>query len=215
MWVLLTLTIFGFGFMSVSQYYESIMSESYNMIPEDVTVAEGVFPIVYAIILMIAGFAGDLLGRKKLILIYSIITVISMIMFNVSSYLAFSPIIIGIFMSLSRSAYYTAYDYISMMVAEKSPTSNRSSVVGAVSLVSNLGTGIGYGLIMVLLLLISTKAIGVTCILVATPPIIVAMIIMMLKVKETKGTDLEKVGEEQAYIEKEKLEEEKIEIDVK
>lgn len=191
-WIVIAFSVFAFGFMSISNYYESIMNVTYEMSEESVSIALGCFPICYAVVLLIAGVIGDWIGRKALILIYSVLTIISLVMFNVSGHLGLHPILIGIFMSLSRSLFFTAYDYISMMGAEKAPTSNRSSVVGAISLVSNISTGIGYGLIMILLPWVNQ--IGVACMCVAIPPIIAGSTILMLKVKETKGTDLEKIA---------------------
>ena len=191
-WVVIALIIFGFGFMSISQYYESIMSETYSMSTSDVSKAEGVFAFVFAGVLAIGGFIGDKMGRKTLILIYSSISVFSLIMFNISAFLGWNWFVVGLFMSLSRACFFTAYDYMTMMISEKAPTTNRASVIASTAIICNGVTGIGY---LGIMFLITKLPIGPACLILSIPSIVIGVVILMLKTKETKGVDLEAVGE--------------------
>jgi ABC-type transport system involved in cytochrome bd biosynthesis fused ATPase/permease subunit len=86
-----------------------------------------------------------------------------------------------------------------MMMAEKVPTERRSSLMGGLMLVVMSMTMLGsvYMIIVIRFISISTAIL-----ILAVPCIVSAMILLFLKVKETKGIDLTTIGqlEEQTAI---------------
>ncbi len=201
-WLVISHTLYGLGFTSISLQYESIMRQDYGMPHTDVTKALYFFPFVFAFVILFFGFIGDKFGRKKVVAINGIITIISLILFNVTAYMCYdspsakaislAPYLVGLFCALSRGNYYNGYDYIAMMAAEKAPTHIRNSVLGAENLIAYLGTGIGMVLLSVLNQFFEQT--GIVCIAIALPPLAVSMVTLILKVKDSKGSDLEKVS---------------------
>ena len=81
-----------------------------------------------------------------------------------------------------------------IMAAEKAPTENRASSTAAITLLSYVG--LFTGLILLTVMLAGGMAITAACLIITMPTLITSMILLMTKVKETKGTDLESVGRE-------------------
>ena len=191
-WLVISHTLYGFGFTSISSYYQSIMSEGYGMSVEDVTTALYFFPFVFAAIILVFGFFGDRFGRKKVVVINAATTIVSLILFNYTAYKGMSPYLVGLFCALSRGSYYNGYDYIAMMAAEKAPTQIRNSVLGAENLVAYLGTGLG--MVTLIALFYFFEPIGLVCMSVSLPTLFVSMFMLWAKVKESKGADLASIS---------------------
>ena len=79
---------------------------------------------------------------------------------------------------------------MNIMMTEKVPTDIRASVVGAEGLLVIIGLAVGYILAIVGMLFLE---VWLTCLLVALPCVTVSVIILALKVRETKGTNLDEV----------------------
>ena len=80
---------------------------------------------------------------------------------------------------------------MNIMMTEKVPTDIRASVVGAEGLLVIIGLAVGYILASVLMLILPVY---LTCLVVALPCVGVAAVILGLKVKETKGANLDEIG---------------------
>ena len=79
-----------------------------------------------------------------------------------------------------------------MMVAESAPTYNRGSVLGAVNLITMVGSGIGSVVPIFAVLLF--ERIGFGYMTAVMPFAFIGVLLLIFKVKETKGVDLDKVG---------------------
>lgn len=181
--------IFDAGMPAIALYYESSMHIA-GMSTSDITKAMFVLPIVYATLTLFSGFIADTVGRKKLIVGAGILSVTGFILFCVGINNLWNPYLIGGFCGLYQGCYWIGRDYMNIMMTEKVPTDIRASVVGAEGLLVIIGLAVGYLLVIIGMLKL---AVWLTCLLVAVPCVAVAVIILALRVKETKGASLDTI----------------------
>ncbi len=184
--------IFDAGMPAIALYYESSMHIA-GMTTEDITKSLFVLPVVYALLTLCSGFVADLIGRKKTVTIAGVLCVGGFILFAVGINQLWNPYLIGGFCGLYQGCYWIGRDYMNIMMTEKVPTDIRASVVGAEGLLLIIGLAVGYLLTIVGMLFME---VWLTCLIVALPCVVVSVIMLVLKVKETKGTDMDKVGAE-------------------
>lgn len=178
--------IFDAGMPAIALYYESSMHTA-GMSTADITKSMFVLPIVYAILTFCSGFISDAIGRKKTIVGAGVLCVIGFILFAVGINKLWNPYLIGGFCGLYQGCYWIGRDYMNIMMTEKVPTDIRASVVGAEGLLVIIGLVVGYILAVVGMLVIP---VWLTCLVVAIPVVSVAVTILALKVKETKGASM-------------------------
>lgn len=106
------------------------------------------------------------------------------------------PVVVGGLYGLYLGSYYQVGDYMWIMATEKAPTENRASSTAAITMLSYVG--LFTGLILLTVMLSMNISITSGCMIVMIPTMVLSMLVLMLKVKETKGTDLETVGQELA-----------------
>ncbi len=184
--------IFDAGMAAIALYYESSMHIA-GMSTEDITKSLFVLPVVYALLTLFSGFIADFIGRKKTIIIAGALCVIGFVLFAAGINYLWNPYFIGGLCGLYQGCYWIGRDYMNIMMTEKVPTDIRASVVGAEGLLTIIGLAVGYILTIVGMLVME---VWLTCLLVALPCVIVAVIMLALKVKETKGANLDEVGAE-------------------
>ena len=97
---------------------------------------------------------------------------------------------IGSLAGLYQGSYWIGRDYMNVMMTEKVPTDIRASVVGAEGLLVIIGLVVGYGSIV---LGITLMPIWWACLAISVPTVVVAAAIFALKVKETKGANLDEI----------------------
>ncbi|MBR2422909.1 MAG: MFS transporter [Oscillospiraceae bacterium] len=192
-WLVIAANLYMFSTMAMTGYYESIMTSN-GMTTENVTTALFGFPFIFAFLLLICGFFGDSLGRKKTALIMGITSIISFALFVFACQNGWSPVIVGGLYGLYLGSYYQVGDYMWIMAAEKAPTENRASSTAAITMISYIG--LFSGLILLTVMLSMNISISTSCMIVMIPTMVLSMFLLMSKVKETKGTDLESVGKE-------------------
>lgn len=181
--------IFDAGMPAIALYYESSMHIA-GMSTADITKSMFVLPIVYALLTFFSGFIADKLGRKKTIVGASILSVTGFILFAVGINNLWNPYLIGGFCGLYQGCYWIGRDYMNIMMTEKVPTDIRASVVGAEGLLVIIGLAVGYILVIIGMLKLP---VWLTCLMVAIPCVSVAAVILGLKVKETKGANLDEI----------------------
>ncbi len=181
--------IFDAGMPAIALYYESSMHIA-GMSTEEITKSMFVLPIVYATLTLFSGFIADAVGRKKLIVGASILSVAGFILFAVGINNLWNPYLIGGFCGLYQGTYWIGRDYMNIMMTEKVPTDIRASVVGAEGLLVIIGLAVGYILAVVGMLVLP---VWLTCLLIACPCVGTAAVIFAFRVKETKGADLDAI----------------------
>ena len=181
--------IFDSGMPAIALYYESSMHVA-GMSTADITKSMFVLPIVYGCLTFLSGFVADSLGRKKLIVGASVLSATGFILFAVGINNLWNPYLIGGFCGLYQGCYWIGRDYMNIMMTEKVPTDIRASVVGAEGLLVIIGLAVGYILAIVGMQFIPVY---LTCLIIAVPVVCVAAVILALKVKETKGANLDEI----------------------
>ena len=193
-YLILANIIFDAGMPAIALYFESSMHIA-GMTTAEITKALFVLPIVYALLTFFSGFIADTLGRRKTILSASVLSIAGFILFAVGINRLWNPYLIGGFCGLYQGCYWIGRDYMNIMMTEKVPTDIRASAVGAVGMLTMIGLVVGYLLVIVGMLLLP---VWLTCLVVAVPFIACAAVMLKRKVKETKGTDLNTLGEDAA-----------------
>ncbi len=189
-WLAIVSTAFALGSTTISGFSESIMTD-FGMTPEAVNDALLIYPFLYAALIVGAGFVGDKLGRKTIVSVCGALAVGGFIGFNVSAWLGVSPYLVGVFYGLYLGSWWITLDYVSMMVAESAPTYNRGSVLGAVGLITMMGSGLGQVVPIFAVLLFDRIGFGyMTAVM---PFAFLGVLLLIFKVKETKGVDLDEV----------------------
>ena len=189
-YLMLANIIFDAGMPAIALYFESSMHIA-GMSTADITDALFVLPIVYAVLTFFSGFAADALGRRRTILSASVLSIAGFILFAVGINRLWDPYLIGGFCGLYQGCYWIGRDYMNIMMTEKVPTDIRASAVGAVGLLTSGGLAVGYLLMVVGMLALP---VWLTCLLVAVPFIAAAAVLLQRKVRETKGADLNALG---------------------
>lgn len=160
-----------------------------------VTDAIFMFPVGLALAQVIMGFIADFKGRKAAAVTTAANCLGSFILFSLGSFFAWPPLLTGLFCGIAIGSFYSTNDIIIMMVSESSPTNLRSSTSSAQYIVTALGVVVSMGLNTVLTL---NKEIGnllqaPVCFLLFVPGFFVALWLLIKKVSDTTGIDLDKV----------------------
>ena len=181
--------IFDTAMPAIALYFESSMHRA-GMSTSEITKALFMVPVIYATITFLSGFIADKFGRKATVTGFSITCVVGYILFVVGILNGWEPYLIGSFAGLYQGSYWIGRDYMNVMMTEKVPTDIRASVVGAEGLLVIIGLVVGYALAIVGMMILP---IWWACLAIAIPTVSVAAVMFTLKVKETKGVDLDSI----------------------
>ena len=179
--------VFDTAMPAIALYFESSMHKV-GMSTSEITKALFMVPVVYATITFLSGFIADKLGRKVTVTGFSITCISGYVLFVAGILCGWNPYLIGFFAGLYQGSYWIGRDYMNVMMTEKVPTDIRASVVGAEGLLVIIGLVVGYGSIIVGMMLLP---IWWACLAISIPAVSIAAIMFALKVKETKGTSLD------------------------
>lgn len=184
-------TICALVFMSatgVTGYYESIMKTG-GMETAQVTTAMYYIPFFNALMTAIGGFITDGLGRKKSSILLSAGAFLGLTSFILCANFGMPPAVVGISYGLFTGCLWSVADMLCLIIAsESTPTQLRASVLGTLSLISGVGSMLSNVIITVGMLFV--KSIGMLCLYVCVPFMLLAIIILIAKIRETKGIDL-------------------------
>ena len=203
-WMFIAGGLISFGQLA-TQYYETIMTFGYAQQFVDsgmamdaarvaatpfVTQALMLFSVGSAIFQLFPGFIADKFGRKVACIIMCASTTITFLLFYIGSNLDWNPYLVGLFCGGCVGSYWAAGDMVGLVCSESTPTNLRASVLamqpmfqGMIFMLASTGVTI-VGNVM------GDAAIGTTVLMVAVPGMVLGLILMMLKVKETKGVDM-------------------------
>ncbi len=181
--------IFDAAMPAIALYFESSMHRA-GMSTSEITKALFMVPVIYAAITFLSGFIADKAGRKTTVTLFSATCVIGYILFVAGILNGWNPYLVGSFAGLYQGSYWIGRDYMNVMMTEKVPTDIRASVVGAEGLLVIIGLVIGYGSIIAGM---TFMPIWWACLAISIPTVSVAAIMFVLKVKETKGANLDTI----------------------
>ena len=181
--------IFDAAMPAIALYFESSMHRA-GMSTSDITKALFMVPVIYAAITFSSGFIADKAGRKTTVTLFSVTCVAGYILFVAGILNGWNPYLVGSLAGLYQGSYWIGRDYMNVMMTEKVPTDIRASVVGAEGLLVIIGLVVGYASTTVGMMLMP---IWTACLVVSIPTVSVAAVMFALKVKETKGANLDEI----------------------
>jgi MFS family permease len=178
--------------VAVVSYFEPFMKYG-GMSDVQITQVLYIQPFVMAGLYLLCGVLADFIGRKGAMITFSSVCLFVAVGFVFLVWNGASPILIGIAFGMLISSYWNVSDIMGMIYAESTPTELRGSVMGVQAYIMLAGQISGLLIYNILLLFIN---LGTIRIVLASPCLIAAAVIIALKTKETKGVDLETIGKE-------------------
>lgn len=203
-WLMVASAAMYLGFPLTSNY-ETIMNSGYaqqfinaGMSLTDarseasviVTQALMLFSVGSAMAQLLPGFIADKLGRKKAVVVTSVITLACFLGYYYGSFNNANPYLVGALCGACIGAYWALTDLLMMVISESVPTTLRASVVTASNIaimVPTLVASIGF---MVITNVLGDSSIATGILIMTVPGMILLALTMMFKVKETNGVDL-------------------------
>lgn len=181
--------------IAVTGYYEAIMTTG-GMDTAQVTQALFIFPLMNALFTLIGGFLTDRLGRKRSLATLSVISMVMLALFIFSAGNGMNPYVVGGFYGVFVGCFWSVSDLLFLMLpGESTPTNLRASVLGTMSLILFAGTLVSTLVISIAMRFVTS--LGLLCLVVCIPFLVLSLLLVMFKVRETKGVDMEAVtGEE-------------------
>jgi MFS family permease len=193
----------------MTQNYEVVMSQGYmtgilsqGMDTETARIAvvpivtSGLllFPLGQALLTLIQGLISDKIGRKPTVAIMGGTALGAYVIFFIGANQGFNPLLTGFLCGCAIGAFWCCLDTCGgIMCTESSPTNLRASVMSVQPLVAAIFTFIVGILGAVIVNILGDHRIGPVNMIIALPGMLVGILIIMFKVRETKGVDLEQV----------------------
>ena len=175
----------------VTSYYESIMKTG-GMSTEQVTQAMYFIPFCNALMTAIGGFMTDGLGRKKSATVLSLIAFVGLSAFVLSANFGMSPILVGVSYGFFIGGLWSVADMLCLIISgESSPTHLRASVLATMSMMGGIGSAVSGISITVGMLFVDS--IGLLSLCICAPFMLLAILLLLTQVHETKGIDLNTV----------------------
>lgn len=207
--------VLAFGFIMwgqiVTMYYEPTLTHGYaqqflaqGMDIETAKASANTF-VTQALVLFSAGsalfqffpgFLADKLGRKKTVIIMSACVVSTFLLYYFGAYNNWNPYIVGFFCGACVGSFWYTNDLMGLMVSESTPTNLRASTMAVQPMVSGTIFSLAFYSVMLLINLLGDAYIGICTVATIIPGMLIGLIILMLKVKETSGVDMGAVGVE-------------------
>ncbi len=158
-----------------------------------VTSALFMFPVGSGLIQLSHGFISDKFGRKAALASMAAATLISLIVFSAGAEKAWNPYVVGFFSGVCIGSFWAGTDINCLMVGESSPTNLRSSIVSLQMFALGIGYVVTYLVGVPLITHFGNSSIPTVSLCLALPSLAASLAIIILKVKETKGVNLETV----------------------
>ena len=184
--------IAGFLFFATTfytSYYSTVLEGA--MSTDLVSTVLIIYPLINGVVTIVSGFFSDKLGRKKACMILGGLAVSGLLLFVLACRLGWGPIAAGVFYGCSIGGLWSMSDTLILtMPAESAPSGMRASVMGTISVMIGAGMFIGQALFIVLQ---NFLPMDLLFLLICVPFMAVSLLLLMLKVKETKNVDLDNI----------------------
>jgi len=207
-WLLLGGAFLMWG-MLITMYYETTMSYGYagpflaqGMALADaqaaaapfVTQALFLFPIGSAALQLMQGFLSDSWGRKPAVIVMGVCAMSAFTLFFLGSRYNWSPPLVGLLCGAAIGSHWASTDIVGpLMCAESAPTNLRSSVLSVQPIMSGACSALAMGGGMALINILGDARAGVVSLVIAVPGTLVGLVMIALKVRETKHVNLQAV----------------------
>lgn len=195
--VAIVLFVFSIG-VALSGYVGEVLLAGGHMTDQDMNTFYIVEPIVYAIFAFFSGFFTDAMGRKNSGVLFGLLAIAGQCVFVFGAKSGIGAVPLAIANGLMYGGLWSLSDLLFLVLpGESAPTRIRATVMAVISYmyISNL---IVTMLVGIFYSSIGSARIGVFQLCFFVPIILFSILFLKLKVKETKDTDLTKVGEEEA-----------------
>ena len=190
--LILVIFVFSVG-VGLSGYSTEILLAAGHLSDADMNTFYILEPIVYAICAFFSGFATDTLGRKNSGMLFGILAAIGMATFVIGAKAGLSAVALALANGLMFGGMWSLSDLLFITLpGELAPTHIRASVMSLVSYayISNLIVSMLVGIFYPA---IGSANIGIFQLCLFAPIMIFSVVILKLKIKETKDTDLTQV----------------------
>ncbi len=185
---------YGFAEKIFSTAGAGTMEEALNLASiGPVTAALFMFPIGSAAAQLLLGFFADSMGRRSSAIVISGITIVSFLLMVFGSKSGWSPYLVGVFCGAAVGGFWGAGDINNIMVSESSPTNLRSSILSAQYVGMAVGYVGAYGVGLPLITIFGNAYVPLITLCLAVPGMIASLFVLITKVHDTKGVDLDKV----------------------
>ena len=152
------------------------------------------YPLINGVFTLIGGFLTDALGRKKSALILGLWAALGLGVFAWGCSAEINPYITGFAYGFSIAGLWSISDMLYFVItSESTPTEIRASVVGSMQLLGMVGTGLNMVYNNVVTLMAGSMNLPFVLTVSYLPLMAISLIIMMLKIRETKDVDLDNV----------------------
>jgi len=149
------------------------------------------YPYFNGLFTLLGGFIIDRLGRKKSSLILGAWTVIGLALFVVGTTVGLNVYLTAVGYGLSIAGLWSISDMLYFIItSESTPTDKRGAVVGCMQLVGMVGTGFNMVFNAFSAMIFGSTKLAMGLSMVYLPVMAVALLILMLRVKETRNVDL-------------------------
>jgi MFS family permease len=187
-WILIAGFLF-FATTFYTSYYATVLEGA--MATEMVASVLIIYPFFNGLITILSGFFSDRLGRKKVCILLGGLALAGLLAFVLACRLGWGPAAAGIAYGCSIGGLWSMSDTIILtMPAESSPSGMRSSVMGTISVMIGAGMFVGQFLFIFLQ---NYFAMDMLFLCICVPFMAISLFVLMAKVKETKGVDLDNI----------------------
>ena len=209
-WLLLSYGFIMWG-MIVTMYYETTLTQGYakqflvsGMDAEAaktaatglVTQALMLFSVGSAVFQFFPGFLADKLGRKKTAIIMSASVVACFLIYYFGANNGWNPYVVGFFCGACIGSYWYTGDLMGLMTSESTPTNLRASMMAVQPMISGMIFSVAMFGVMILINVLGDAAIGICTLATVVPGMLIGLLMMIFKVKETNGIDMASVTAE-------------------
>ena len=207
-WLLIAGIFLQWGFL-MPMYYEATMTQGYaapflaqGMALEAakaaampiVTQALLLFPIGCALPQLVHGFFSDKWGRKPTVILTALCAVGGFVLFYIGAGQNWIPWLVGLLCGAAVGSTWSTIDIAgAIMCSESAPTNLRSSVLSVQPLLSGIIGGVVMAAGIVLVNIFGDAYAGLISLAVAVPGMLIGVVIITLKVRETKHVKLEEI----------------------
>lgn len=203
-WLLLANATLYLG-VSITSYYETIITTGYAQqfvqagmdlatakthATSTVTQALMLFSVGSAIAQLFPGFVADKFGRKKAVVVTSIVVLASFLGYYFGAYNNANAYLVGVLCGACVGAYWALTDILLLMISESVPTSIRASVATAAGLIIMVPTILAMVIVMAAANILGDSAIATITLATVVPGMVLTILNLMFKVKETNGVNL-------------------------
>lgn len=188
-------TIMNYGFMAKPMESGMAFEEAHTLASGMVSNALLLFSVGSASLQLITGFIADKFGRKLSVIVMSSLMLVFYLLFYFGSINAWNVYLVGFCCGAAVGSYWATGDMVTLMCSESAPTGIRVSVATVRPIFTGVIYAIGMVTNMILSNILGDAKIGIICFSIVVPGMLLGIIILMLKVKETRGVNLEEIGE--------------------